>query len=102
MDTEEVFSFDAELELTERLDERHAFDVTDGASQLHNTHFWYHVISIMADWLPRDTFNPLLDGVRYMRHHFQTKIRLLIFFTIQKEQQIFLTKKIRFSSFNNS
>lgn len=73
-----LFSSDAELELTERLDERHRLDVTDRSAELRCqrqagkglTHLDDADIGLLArlvDRYPRHTLKPVLDRVRDVR-----------------------------------
>mmetsp|Transcript_80334 Transcript_80334/g.194760 ORF Transcript_80334/g.194760 Transcript_80334/m.194760 type:complete len:390 (-) Transcript_80334:508-1677(-) len=63
----DVLALDAELELPQRLDERHALDVTHRAAELDDAHVGRSVVSVGGDM--SDALDPVLDGVGHVRHH---------------------------------
>ena len=67
VDRAEVVAADAELELPERLHERHALDVADGAAQLDDADLGLGV-AVDADGDHGDALDPRLDGVGDVGH----------------------------------
>mmetsp|Transcript_14765 Transcript_14765/g.28422 ORF Transcript_14765/g.28422 Transcript_14765/m.28422 type:complete len:226 (+) Transcript_14765:1155-1832(+) len=67
VDEAKVVLADAPLELAQRLDERHALNVSHGASQLNDAHVGNARVAVHGD--VRDALDPVLDGVRDVRHH---------------------------------
>mmetsp|Transcript_3707 Transcript_3707/g.10450 ORF Transcript_3707/g.10450 Transcript_3707/m.10450 type:complete len:220 (+) Transcript_3707:1477-2136(+) len=62
MHEKHVLGADAELELPQRLDKRHALNVAHGSSELDDTHVWDAVLTV--DRGVGHARDPLLDGVR--------------------------------------
>ena len=48
-----------ELKLSESLDEGHAFNISDGTSELYDANLWDS--PIIRHWDKRHSFNPLLE-----------------------------------------
>lgn len=57
---------DSELKLSEGLDERHPFDVSDSSAQLNDAHFR---LDVALDGLLCDALNPFLNCICDMWHN---------------------------------
>ena len=67
MNLEEVSLARTSFQLSHGLNERRTLNITHGASQLNNTDI--RLLICIIDWNPSNSLNPILNGVRKMRHN---------------------------------
>lgn len=71
MNTAKAFMTNSKLELSESLNKRHSFNISNSSSKFNDTHFWF--LSIISNRDFGNTFYPILNCICYVRDDYKSR-----------------------------